>query len=175
MPRMTGKVKNMHAYCLFCETQRCKDIAKIIEKISDCRCIFPRVIQRKWVKGVAREVTHACLPGYLFLFTEEDIYPYFSVSGILRVLGRGELEGADLNFANMIYKCDGLLGTVRLAQVGDRCHISDPLWENLQGTIVKVDRGRKRCCVEFTFDRQKRRIWVGYDLIKTEEEHNSSL
>ncbi len=163
----------MHSYCLFCETQRCEFIASFIEKTMGYRCIYPRVIQRKWVKGTPMEVSHAWLPGYLFLYTEESAFPRVNASGIIRVLGGGELTGADRDFADMLYRRSGVLGTVRLAEEGDRCRICDPIWENRQGILLKVDRGRKRCCVEFEFDHARRTVWVGYDLIKPEVQADS--
>ena len=158
----------MYAYCLFCETQRCELIAAYIEKTTAYRCISPRIIQRKWIKGTAREENHAWLPGYIFVYSEEPIIPRFDVSGIIRCIGGGELTGSDFAFADMLYQQNGIIGTIRLAQVGDRCRVADPIWENMQGTIIKLDRGRKRCCVEFEFDQIRRTVWVGYDLVKTE-------
>ena len=158
----------MYAYCLFCETQKCGFIAYFIEKELKHRCISPRIIQRKWIKGKAREEYHDWLPGYVFVYTDEPIIPRFPVDGIIRCLGNGELTGQDRVFADMLYQQNGIIGTIRLAEVGDRCHVADPLWENMQGTIIKLDRGRKRCCVEFEFDKIKRTVWVGFDLVKTE-------
>ena len=60
----------------------------------------------------------------------------------------------------------GVQGPVSLAREGDRCTLSDPAWEHMSGTVVKVDRGRKRCCVEFSFDGVKRAIWVGYEMVE---------
>ena len=160
----------MHVYCLFCETQRCGSIAAYIEEaMTDWRCIYPCVIQRKWVKGTATEVSHTWLPGYLFLYTESPDFPRIRASGVIRVLGGGELKGTDKDFADMIYRRNGVLGTIRLAEEGDRCVIRDPLWENQRGVILKIDRGRRRCCVEFEFDRAKRAVWVGYDMVKPED------
>ena len=160
----------MHAYCLFCETQRCGMIAATIETVYHLRCIRPRIIQRKWVKGVPTEAGHDWLPGYLFVYMEESVLPRFQIDGIIRVLGGGELTGEDLAFADLLRKNDGLLGTVRLVQEGDRCHVDDPAWAGMRGTVVKMDRGRKRCCVAFEFDRTIRNIWVGYELIRPETE-----
>ena len=145
----------MYAYCLFCETQQCRTIAVTVEKVYHYRCISPQIIQRKWVKGVATEEVHNWLPGYVFVFTEEPIYPRLGINGIIRWLGAGELKDTDLAFAEML-----------LNRNGDRCQISDPMWEGMQGTIVKLDRGRKRCCIEFEFDDLKRQVWVGYDIVK---------
>lgn len=160
----------MHYYCLFCETQRCRTIAELIRRTTAYRSICPEMIQRKWVRGQAREVRHAWLPGYVFLYTEEAISPWFSFLGIIRCLGKGELEGQDLEFARMIERNDGVMGTVHLAEVGDHCTISDPAWEGVQGTVIRMDRGRKRCEIAFEFDNRKHTVWVGYEIVKKEEE-----
>ncbi len=155
----------MNAFCLFCETQRCETIAALIRKTYGIRCLYPHILQRKWVKGKEQEVPHPWLPGYLFLYSENPSLPRLEISGILRVLGGGALTGTDLDFARMLLEREGVLGTVRLIQEGDRCTVADPLWRNLQGTVVKMDRGRKRCCVEFEFDHLSRTVWVGYELL----------
>lgn len=166
----------MPAYCLFCETQKCAAIAAIIERTYGFRCIFPQIIQRKWTKGVCEEKRHAWLPGYIFLYPEESpetsVLGSLRIPGIIRLLGNGELQGEDLAFAEMLKGHDGTLGAIQLIEAGQRCTIADPLWQKSEGKVIKVDRGRKRCCVEFTFDAVRRTIWLGYDLvnpIKTED------
>ena len=156
----------MHAYCLFCETQKCAGIARQIERRYGFRCISPEIIQRKWVKGVPCEQRHDWLPGYIFLYTEAPVTENFWMPGMIRWLGGGELQNEDAVFADMLYRKNGVLGTVRLAELGDRCTIDDPQWNGISGTIVRMDRGRKRCCVEFLFDSVKRTVWLGYELVK---------
>ncbi len=157
-----------HTYCLFCETQRCKLIAQLIKRIYGIQCIYPEVIQRKWVKGIQEEKHHSWLPGYLFLYTNEPLQkPYpFSIPGIIRVLGNGELENTDLAFATMLREYNGVIGTVQLAEVGQFCTITDPLWQKAEGKVIKIDRGRKRCCIEFSFDSIRRTVWLGYEMIR---------
>lgn len=165
----------MHAYCLFCETRKCREIAGQIEKRMGHRCFAPQIIQRKWVKGAMLEDRHDWLPGYVFVYTEEKVLPRFRIDGVLRCLGNDELSGADLQFAEMLYRKDGIIGTIRLAEVGDRCKVADPAWEGLSGTIRKMDRGRKRCCVEFEFDGVKREVWVGYEMVEAESQDDTLL
>ena len=160
----------MYAYCLFCETQRCRQIAAIISKDYGYQCIYPQIVQRKWIKGVPMEVSHDWLPGYLFLYSEQLIQTRLNIIGIIRFLGNGELEGQDLAFAEMVYRRQGVMGTVSLLQEGDRCSIADPAWKDIRGKVVKMDFGRKRCCIEFEFDGIKRTIWVGYELIRTDRD-----
>ncbi len=159
----------MYAYCLFCETQKCEKIAYIIQNVYGIRCISPRIVQRKWVKGQCLEESHQWLPGYIFLYSDEPMVLSFPVDGIIRWLGRSELKGQDYTFAETLYKQNGVMGTVRLIEVGDRCRIADPIWQNMSGTIIKVDRNRKRCCITFEFDKAKRNVWVGYELIRSYE------
>ena len=162
--------KDMHCYCLFCETQRCRTIARLIERVHGIRTISPIIMQREWKGDHYQEVPRNWLPGYIFLYSEEELIPYFDFIGIIRWVGKGELEGQDLAFAETLHQQGGVMGAIRLAEEGDRCVVKDPLWEKMQGTIVKLDRGRKRCCVAFEFDQQRRTVWVGYDLVKPVEE-----
>lgn len=154
------------AYCLFCETQKCATIAQIIERTRGIRCIFPQVIQRKWVKGNAQEVRHSLLPGYIFLYPEAPLEKMIWIPGVIRTLGNRELLDEDLAFATMLEEQNGVIGTIRLAQVGNRCTVADPLWEKMEGKVTKIDRGRKRCCIEFSFDGVGRTVWLGYDIIQ---------
>ena len=94
----------VHAYCLHCETQRCGTIAELLRRNYGYYSFSPQIIQRKWVKGKQTEESHDWLPGYLFLYTEEQIQPRFDISGIIRCLGNSELSGQDLAFAEMIYQ-----------------------------------------------------------------------
>lgn len=159
----------MHAYCLYCERQHCRRIARVMEISYGIRCIPPVIIQRKWIGRECVEEKHDWLPNYLFLYPDDPLQDRIRIPGIIRWLGNGELEGSDLAFAEMLYEKDGVMGTIRLAEEGDRCVINDPLWKNTEGRILKIDRGRKRCCIEITFDGVKRKIWLGYDLIQTED------
>ena len=156
----------MFAYCMFCETQRCRQIAEYLHITRGLTCISTSIMQRKWVRGVQTEEAHDWLPGYLFLYTEEPVLQRFDVDGIIRILGNGPLTGQNLKFAEMIYHRNGMMGTISLVQEGDLCIVSDPAWKDVHGRVVRMDRGRKRCCVQFEFDGTTRTIWVGYDMVQ---------
>ena len=158
----------MYAYCLFCETQRCKIIADYISSNYGYICLSPQIIQRKWVKGVSVEEKHDWLSGYLFLFLCEPRQIRFDISGIIRYLGEGPLEGLDRTFAEMIFDTKGILSSVSLIQENGRYVMHDPVWEKLNGRITKIDRERKRCCISYEFDNKVRTIWVGYEIIDKE-------
>ena len=165
---------SMHAYCLFCETQKCAFIAQLIEDRYGIRCISPRIIQRKWVKGFCEEKQHSWLPGYIFLYAE-DAVAEFKMPGVIRWLGNGELQDKDLAFALMLYERNGVMGIIRLAEVGDRCVVNEPLWQRMEGRVIKIDRGRKRCCVEFSFDNAQMSAWVGYELVQPADQDQAEI
>ena len=162
----------VYAYCFFCETQRCKTIAELIRKNYGYTCFAPQIIQRKWIKGTPTEEAHDWLPGYIFIFSSEKINPHFPIDGIFRCLGNEELQGQDQDFAVMLYHKNGVIGNAPLVQEGERCLLTDPSWQGMHGTVIRMDRGRQRCCIEFEFDGISRTIWVGYDLIKSELSEN---
>ena len=164
----------MHAYCLFCETQKCGVIALQIQQRCGVRCISPQIVQRKWVRGVCTDQRHDWLPGYVFVYSPRALPRFGEIPGIIRWLGEGELQGEDLRFAEMLLAQDGVLRPVRLAEVGDRCVIDDPRWEGLTGEVTRMDRGRKRCRVEFTFDQVRQSVWVGYEMVRPEEERSGA-
>ena len=88
----------MYSYCLFCETQKCDAVAHIIQNTYGIRCISPKIIQRKWVKGKCLEERHDWLPGYVFLYSEDPIHPDFHVNGVIRWLEYTELQGRDNDY-----------------------------------------------------------------------------
>ena len=162
----------MYAYCYFCETQKCSTIAALIRRTLNETCFSPEIIQRKWTKGICEEIRHPWLPGYIFVYTSEIINPRFPIDGIIRCLGNEELQGQDRDFAVMLYHKNGVIGSAPLVQEGERCVLVDPSWQGMHGTIIRMDRGRQRCCIEFEFDGISRTIWVGYDLVNTESSEN---
>ena len=168
-------MRKIYAYCLFCETQKCNTVASLIERTLGIRSFSPQIIQRKWVKGVCEEQHHPWLPGYVFLYTEDKLKGRITYPGIIRMLGNGELQNEDLAFANMLYDHNGVMGTIHLVEEGQYCTVNDPLWQKMEGRVIKIDRGRKRCCVEFTFDNSRRTVWLGYELIRpTNGESNNN-
>ena len=165
----------MHCYCLFVDTNRARRIADLIETVHHIRTISPIIMQREIKEGKPREVERQWLPGYIFLYTNEPIHPHFPFTGIIRWVGRGELEGPDRIFAETVYEHGGRFQAAKVLQKGDRCVIADPIWEKIQGTIIKVDRERTRCCIAFDFDGQRRTVWVGYDLLRPVLHHKPDI
>lgn len=168
----------MHIYCLFCQTQKTSHIADIIERTQNVHCISPKITQRCWVKGKEEHRIHEYLPGYLFLYSEEPIEFYreiMRIDGVFRRLGSSddgyELSGSDRVFAEILYDMEGCLGILKAVEEGDRVQIASELYHGFTGEITRLDRRKGRAQIEYDFDGQIQKVWVGLDIIKktTEE------
>ena len=63
----------MYVYCMFCETQRCKVIAKLMEIRGAMRSFSPQIVRRQRKKGQNLEKQFDLLPGYVFVYSEQPI------------------------------------------------------------------------------------------------------
>lgn len=163
----------MYAYCLFCITQRCKVIAKLMEIRGVQKAFSPQIVRKQRVKGVNEKRQYDLLPGYVFLFNEERLTDYTlfcGMDGVIRRVGKTEkgyeLAGSDYDFAMQLYEKDGLVGSMELYQNGNEVRLLNSLFDGCEGKIVKIDYKKERAKVEFVFDNVKREIWVSLEEIQ---------
>ena len=166
----------MYAYCLFCLTQRCKVIAKLMEIRGVDRAFSPQIIRRQRKKGENREVQFDLVPGYVFIYNETRLTDYrlfYGMDGVVRRVGRRpdgyELEGPDLDFAMRLLEKDGVVGVMKACRVGDQVMLEDPLFNGCQGKITRIDHRKGRARVDFVFDNLANHTWVSLDEIKVPE------
>ena len=166
----------MVAYCLFCETVKCEELAERIRREFGWMAINPRIVQRKWVKGTAYEDIRTLLPGYIFVYTEEPIpYPRaaFRLDFVIRLLGdegsNYTLIGDDDRFARMLYHCGGTIGILKAYQEGDRVRLVEGALGGIEGEIIRLDRRKGRAQIRYQFAGSTCTTWVGYDLIDDQE------
>ena len=169
-----GEGEEMYAYCLFCNTAKCPQIALLLQELICCRAFSPTIIQRKWVKGKCLEEEHPYLPGYVFLFTEERLLEYrqlWAIPGVLRILGRKEdgflLQGEDFLFAQAILDSQGTIGIQKAYAEGDRIRLVNSAFSGYTGQVVKADRRKGRAQVRVRFDEKEFLIWVGFELMES--------
>ena len=136
----------MYAYCLFCLTQRCRTIAKLMEIRGVDRAFSPQIMHRHRKKGENKRLMHDLLPGYVFLYNEERLTDYTlfcGMDGVIRRVGRRddgyELEGPDLDFAMKLLEKDGVVGGMSLCKVGEEVRLTDPLFIGCQGKVTEID------------------------------------
>lgn len=163
----------MYAYCLFCNTQKCKDAAENLRLKYGYEVFIPRIKQRHWVKGEAHEVERDFLPSYLFVYSETPIENPKQLQReyyVLRCLGAPEnnyvLQDSNLAFAEMLYNCGGTIGFLKAYQEGDRVRLVEGALGGLEGEIIKLDRHKGRAQIQYQFDGAVYKTWVGYDMIQ---------
>ena len=163
----------MYVYCLFCITQRCGMIAKLMEIRGVNRAFSPQIIRKQRKKGENIERKFDLLPGYVFVYSDErltDYRQFFGIDGVIRRVGCQddgyELKGPDLEFAMKLLEKDGLVGSMKICRVGDEVTLEDPLFRGCQGKVVEIDYRKERAKVEFVFDRNSCGTWVSLEDVK---------
>ena len=163
----------MYAYCLFCQTQRCGTIAKLMEIRGAYRAFSPKIIRKQRKQGENLDRQFDLLPGYVFVFSEDrmtDYREFFGIDGVIRRVGRRddgyELEGPDLDFAMRLLEKDGLVGAMKPCHIGDNVTLEDPLFNGCQGRVVRIDYRKERAKVEFVFDKNSCSTWVSLEDVK---------
>ena len=157
----------MHVYCLFCQTQRARRIAELLEAWKMGRAFAPRVICRHRVQGKMVDKPYDLLPGYVFLFSEElitDFSSFRKIDGVGHQVGRQEdqyeLAGSDRAFAMQLFEMNGIVNPMTLVHEAEKVRLLNPLFENNQGAITDIEYKKQRARVEFTFDDERWVAWV---------------
>ena len=163
----------MYVYCLFCQTQRCKLIASLLEMRGVDRAFSPQIIRRQRKQGENLEQLYDLLPGYVFVYSEKELFDpafYYGIDGVLRRLGRLEnrfqLTDSDLEFAMNLYEKNGVIGAVMAIRVGDQVELKDPLFLGCEGKITQLDVRKQRARVDFVFNQMHCFTWIACDLVK---------
>ena len=163
----------MYAYCLFCVTQRCRVIAKLMEIRGVKRAFSPQIIRKQRKKGENLRKRFDLLPGYVFLYSEERLMDYTlfcGMDGVIRRVGKTEkgyeLGGPDYDFAMQLYEKDGLVKSMELYQDGNEVRLMDTLFDGCEGKIVKIDYKKERAKVEFVFDNNCSSTWVALEEVE---------
>lgn len=164
----------MYTYCLFCETAKCQNIARSLMNKLPCRAFSPKQVQHTWSKGQMVDIVHDLLPGYVFVYLEDqklDIASLHSVQGILRCLcsqdRQYELAGADEQFALMLLQKDGVIGKTKVYEEGQMIRICQGAFEGVETKILKVNRRNMRMQIEIPFAGRPVKTWVEYEVVKS--------
>ena len=163
----------MNVYCLFCQTQRAHIVASTLEARGIHRAFTPQIVKHQRVQGQNQEKQYNLLPGYVFVYDEEE--PDFfrilkGVTGMIRRLGRPEdhfcLKGTDLDFAMRLYEKDGVVGKIPVFKEGETIRIADDLFKGCSGIITRMDYKKQRACVKFKFAGTDCTTWIACELIE---------
>ncbi len=167
----------MNTYCIFCETVKASSAARAAEILLDCKAIYPKQVQHKRVKGRMVDEVHDLLPGYVFLYTDEDdiqVNRFRLINGYIRCLSDGHgnyrLTGGDEEFALMLLNNGGVLGKTKVYEVDQVIYVCEGAYRGVTAKILKVDRRNMRMQVEIPFASRSVKTWVEYEIVKGTEE-----
>ena len=163
----------MKSWCIFCKTGSEKKVAQSISAWDEnFKVIAPvRILQEKR-KGRWLQKEQILFPGYVFLYSEEDLDIEFlkKVPGFYKVLGSDatlkELRNSDYEYSMWIYRHQGYLETSKVLTIGRTVKVIEgPLADGL-GTIVKLDKHKRRVWVEFEFDNKLRLVSLSAECVE---------
>ncbi|MDR2505468.1 MAG: KOW motif-containing protein [Oscillospiraceae bacterium] len=137
-----------------------------------CKALNPTVTRRKWGHDRSKEFVYNLLPGYVFLFSQEEMQPHLlqDIDGILRVLrysdGSYALTERDEQLARWLAKYNGKIGMSKAAKVGNKIKVIEgPLRDQL-GLVTEVDRRKQRAKISFVFNGASFSSWLDFDWIE---------
>ena len=163
----------MRTYCLFCETSKCGCVAKTAARKLSCRDILHKQVQHTWSKGKMVDIEHDLLPGYVFLYLEEEplnVLAVKEIDGVIRCLCDGEkryeLSGSDKQFAMMLLKKDGIIGKTKVYREGQMIRICEGAYQGLETKILKVNHQKSRMQIEIPFANLPVRTWVEFEIVQ---------
>ncbi len=167
----------MYAYCLFCRTGQEKAVVqKIAAQFGGIYALAVEKERHQKSKGIRTVVRDVVLPGYVMLYTMEELAPnrLKYMDGLYRLLknadGKSELMGTDLQFAQWVFENGGLIKTSLAYREGTRVHILDGPLKTLEGKILRIDV-RSRCCqVQIPFANREVNIWLSFDFVEADSQ-----
>jgi len=169
----------LKTYCVFCKTGSESLVAEKINIVDKkVKAIAPmRVIQEKR-NGKWEKKEKALLPGYVFIFTEEELNTFLlnRLSDLYKVLsydtGVRELAGNDYQYALWVWRHEGSINSSKVLTEGKNVRVVDgPLLDSC-GKIVKLDKHKRKVWVEFEFEGVTRTIVLSAECI-TEQGRNN--
>jgi len=155
----------MKVYCIFCKSGSEDIVAEKIAKLSpELEAIIPvRTLQQKR-NGKWMSSKQHLIPGYIFLYVEEEmsLQRIKQLLDVYKVLdyevGSRELVNNDYEYAMWIYRHCGNIDTSKVVMEGSLVRVVDgPLLDGI-GTIVRIDRHKRRAWVEFDFNGKKQSV-----------------
>ncbi|MBQ9265038.1 MAG: hypothetical protein IJ189_12640 [Clostridia bacterium] len=162
----------MFCYCLFCETGKCGVVAREIEMMFPCQAIRPKQIQHTKIQGKPTDIEHDLLPGYVFLYAEDEplnIAKIRKTDGVIRCLSDSEhhyeLQGGDEQFALILKRKNGVIGKTPVYQEGQMIRIRHGVFEGMETKILKVNRRNMRMQIEIPFASTRIKTWVEYEMV----------
>jgi len=163
----------IRSYCMLCRTGAELSVAQSITRhYPDLTAIAPVKKLQEKRNGQWEQHEQIMLPGYLFLYSEREL-PFDlcrKVHLLYRSLeyerGMRILTGSDEEYAQWVYRHQGNIGISKVTiEEGQNIQVIDGPLLDCQGTIVKIDRHKRRAMVSFIFDGEKRMVSISVECV----------
>ncbi len=163
----------MYVYCLFCLTAKCDKVARLAERLTGCRALYPKQIQHTRSNGRIVDIEHPLLPGYVFLYSEDQpllMSRFWGLEGVLRCIcddkNEPELTGDDEAFALMLLEKGGIIGKTPVFVEGQMIRVCKGAYCGLESRVLKVNRRNMRMQIEIPFANRMVKTWVEYEIVE---------
>ena len=161
--------------CLMVETGMEAAVLQLLKVMRLGKGIYPQRVRIRKIRGVWRKDHIRLLPGYVFVFAEEEIpiWTYRWVPHVLKVLRYdrepdGYLRGTDLAFAQAVTELDGRLDILDAVDEEGFIRVTDRLLNLLHGEVLSVDRGKRQVRIRVNLVGQPRIVQMNYQLLDDE-------
>ncbi len=165
---MEGK----YVRCLMVETGQEAVVRRLLEVRGLGRVLYPQRVRIRKVRGVWHRDRVRLLPGYVFVYADEEIPPgrYYYTEHVLRVLRYdrepdGYLRGNDLEFARTFSELDGKLDILDAVDEEGLIQITDSLLRTLHGEVVAVDKRKRLVKIRVELMGQTKFLYMNYQLL----------
>lgn len=167
---MSKKKQLQHAYCLFCRTGAEDRLKDEIEKRFGFIHALSAVQEKHKIIDKRYEIDRRnFLPGYLFLYSEEelDFEMLLRIEDIYKILGdktnAHELQGSDKAFAQWLWENEGLIGISRIRIREDKLQILSGPMQHFSRKILKLDKHTKNARIRMDFLGKASDIWLAFE------------
>ena len=158
--------------CLMVETGKEATVVQLLKTRRLGQGICPRRTRIRRIQGKWRQDRVYLLPGYVFVFADEEIpvWSYHRLEHMVRILRyerepTGYLQGHDLDLAAAMCRLDGKLELLDAVEENGFIRVTDPVLQQLEGEVLSVDRGKRQAKVKISLMGEPRIIQLNYRLV----------
>lgn len=158
--------------CLMVETGEERTVVQLLRARDLGRGMVPQRVRIRKLRGVWRQDRIRLLPGYVFVFAEEEI-PIWKYQGMEHVLKplrydrepEGYLWGKDLAFAKTLRELDGKMDILGAVDEEGFIRISDQLLQKMGGEVLSVDKRKRLVRIRVSLMGEPKIIQLNYQLL----------
>lgn len=154
------------ACCVYCY-MGCEDQFSQLVNNDNVTVIVPYRIRREKRRGKWEEKKIKMMPGYAFIYSDEMAFIVKAIRGNkVHILSYSEndwiLHGKDLEFAQMIFENDGIIGVSEAIHEQNKVRIVNGPLKEIEGMIIQINRRHMLAKVELKIGLM---VWLSYEWI----------